>query len=115
MVDEAGVLIVRFDDPTVLNEVPSLWAREAVYRELQKRDHPRVMVDLEMIDYLSSLGIGALVGLKKRVEAEDGRLVLIGVSTYLCEILQGMGLLAILPIAHDSRAGMALLSSSPSA
>jgi anti-anti-sigma factor len=114
MRDEDGVLIVRFDDPTVLNELPSLWTREAIYRELQAHAFPRVLIDLGPIDYLSSLGIGALVGLKKRVEAYGGQLVLVGVQIYVREILQGMGLLAILPIADDAQSALALLSPPPS-
>jgi anti-sigma B factor antagonist len=106
-----GILIVRFEDPRVLNEVPSLWSREAVYKEVQSRAQPRVIVDLGTIDYLSSLGIGALVGLNRRVAAHGGKLVLVGVHPYVKDVLHTMSLDKILPITPDLPSAVALVSS----
>jgi anti-sigma B factor antagonist len=106
-----GILVVRFDDARVLNEVPSLWSRESIYREVQLRPRPQVIVDLGTIEYLSSLGIGALVGLKRRVEAGGGRLVLVGVHPYVKDILHSMSLDKILPITPDLPSALALIAS----
>jgi anti-anti-sigma factor len=112
--DVDGVLVVRYQDAGVLNEVPSLWSREEIYRQVETRERPLVVVDLGSIDYVSSLGIGALVGLKRRTELTGGRLVLVAVHPYVRDILQTMSLDKILPIASDLPSAFALLTSMPS-
>jgi anti-sigma B factor antagonist len=109
--DVDGVLVVRFTDARLLNEVPSLWSREGIYREVQARPNPLVVVDLGAIDYISSLGIGALVGLKRRTDQSGGRLVLAGVQPYVVDVLHGMTLDKILPITPDLPSAFALLAS----
>ncbi len=99
--DVDGILVVRFEDPASLNEVPSLWSREAIYKEVLARQGPLVAVDLIGIDYVSSLGIGALVGLLKRVQNQGGRLVLVSVHPYVVDVLTGIHLSTLLPIVAD--------------
>ncbi len=53
----------------------------------------RVVVDLSDVDYLSSLGIRALMALEKRLKSRSGGLVLTGLNPFVTQVLSLSGLL----------------------
>jgi anti-sigma B factor antagonist len=111
--EENGVLIVTLDNPVALNDFRSNTFREALYELVQSRNAPRVVVDLSAIDYLSSSGIAVLVGLKRRVELQNGKLVLCRVQPLVCDLLGVMRLNQYFTIAADENEALALLRPVP--
>jgi anti-sigma B factor antagonist len=111
--EEGGVLVISFDDPNAMNDGRSDSFRQAVYELVQAREHPLVAADLGAVDYLSSSGVALLVGLKRRVEAQNGKLVLHSLQPYVHDVLRITKLTQLLTISPDRKAAFALLSPSP--
>jgi anti-sigma B factor antagonist len=90
--EESGCVVITLDNPVALNDFRSTVFREALYEFVQARDHPLVVFDLAAVDYLSSSGVAILVGLKRRVDLQEGKLVLARVQPLVCDLLGVMRL-----------------------
>lgn len=73
----------------------------------QTRD--KIIVDLANVNFLASLGMRTLVVSAKALSSRGGRLVLVDPQTEVERALKSAGLDAIIPIAADSVAAIALL------
>ena len=107
--DDAGVLIVTLDDATELNDFRTNAFRDALYALVEPLTRPRVALDLGTTDYLSSSGIAILVGLKRRVEAHGGKLVLARVHPAVENLLGIMKLTQYFAFAPDVAQAVATL------
>jgi anti-sigma B factor antagonist len=108
-------LVIALDSPVPLNDFRSSTFRESLYEVVQARPDPRVAVDLSAIDYLSSSGVAILVGLKRRIDQKNGKLVLCRVQPLVCDLLRVMRLNQYFTFADDEAAALALLRPVPSA
>jgi anti-sigma B factor antagonist len=111
--DEAGVLVITFDDPNALNDGRSDGFRQSIYEVVEARPNPQVAADLGPVDYLSSSGVAVLVGLKRRVEAHNGKLVLFQLHPYVQDVLRITRLTQFFTIADDRPTALAALSPPP--
>ncbi len=102
-------LIVKLEDPVALNDFRSSSFRDALYQSIQTRTEPRVVLDLSAVDYLSSTGIAILVGLKRRVDQQRGKLVLCRVQPLVCDLLRVMRLNQYFTFADTEDEAVALL------
>lgn len=66
---------------------------EEAFEDLEREKGVRVVVDLSDVDYLSSLGIRALMTLEKRLKSSSGGLVLTGLNPFVTQVLSLSGLL----------------------
>ena len=82
------VLILVIDDPERVQADSSDLDRPSLDEILVDRTAPRVAVDLQSIEYLSSAGIAGLVTLRRKVMSAGGRLVLFGVQSVVQDLLQ---------------------------
>jgi len=71
----------------------------------------RIVVDLEQLHYISSAGIGALIGLVQRVRRSSGDLILVRPSQKIHKILDLLGFTAIFKIASSEDEALAALRS----
>ncbi|CAN5437444.1 anti-sigma factor antagonist BldG [soil metagenome] len=69
--------------------VPRL--REQLH-SLVAQGSPRIVVDLERVDFLDSTGLGVLVGALKRVRANGGELALVCTSSRIRKVFEVTGL-----------------------
>ena len=90
--EDGGVLTITLNNPFELNDFRSSTFRDALYEAVRDHDHPRVVLDIGASDYLSSSGVTTLVGLKRRVEAQNGTLVLTHVHAVVLNLLRVMKL-----------------------
>jgi anti-sigma B factor antagonist len=111
--EEAGVLVITFDDQASMNDGRSDAYRQSLYDLLQSVPEPRVAADLAPIDYLSSSGVALLVGLKRRLDARQGKLVLFHLHPYVLDVLRVMKLDRLLAIAESREAALAQLAPPP--
>jgi anti-sigma B factor antagonist len=106
---EPDGLIISLDNPVTLNDFRSNTFREALYEHVQSRVDPRVIVDLAAIDYLSSSGVAILVGLKRRIDLQNGKLILCRVQPLVCDLLRVMRLNQYFIFANDEDEAFALM------
>jgi anti-sigma B factor antagonist len=107
-------LIISIDEATALSDFRSNTFRDALYQAGEDGTTPHVALDLTRVDFLSSSGVAILVGLKRRLEAKQGKLVLFGVQPVVQELLRITRLTQFFLFADDEDAALAVLRSLPS-
>lgn len=107
--EESDALIVVFDSAAGLNDFRNNALRDALYELVQGIDDPRVALDMLKVDYLSSSGVAILVGLKRRVDTRNGKLVLFNVLPVVRDLFQVMKLDRYFPMAQDEHSAVAAL------
>jgi anti-anti-sigma factor len=113
--EEPDGAVISLDNPVALNDFRSNTFREALYEFVQSRGEPRIALDMSGIDYLSSSGVAILVGLKRRVDLQRGKLVLCRVQPLVCDLLRVMRLNQYFNFADTESDGLALLRPLPTA
>ena len=111
--EEPDVLIITIDDPAALKDFRSNAFRDAFYETVQTSEAGRVALDLSKIDFLSSSGVAILVGLKKRVDAKQAKLVIFGLQPVVHDLLRVMRLTQYFTFAPDEAQALALLRPMP--
>lgn len=82
------VIVIRLDVPGARDGGLLDADRDRIDAEMATVDHPRVVVALDAVEYLTSTGISVLIGLKRRAEAVGGRLVLVGARVHVMELMR---------------------------
>jgi anti-anti-sigma factor len=78
--------------------------------EIKVRACTKVLVDLEAVSSIGSMGIGFLVGLYTTVTKNpEGRFMLTGANSRVCDVLRLTRLDGVIPQAADFSAGLAAL------
>lgn len=72
--------------------------------ELIQKQTYRIIVNLEKLDYISSAGIGVLMGMLQEVRGNDGDLKLINMSSKIRNLFDMLGFSQIIRIYDDSQA-----------
>lgn len=70
----------------------------------------RLILDLSLVDYISSVGLSTLVGLHKGIVSRKGRLVLAAPQTAVTDILRAAHLLNLFTVAPDRKAAVKALN-----
>ena len=68
-----------------------------------------VLLDLSALNYVSSAGLRAILVAAKKLQAEDGRLALCGLSEQIAEVFEVSGFDTILAIHPDQAAALAAM------
>ena len=113
--DESDVLILRFEVAAGLNDFRNNALRDALYEMVQNRTDPFLAVDLNKVDYLSSSGVAILVGLKRRVDTHNGKIVFFNVQPVVRDLLAVMKLDRFFLISDDEPQALASLRPVPTA
>lgn len=111
--EEGDILLITLIDPVAVNESQAYGLRQVVYGAVESRELPKVAIDLDAIDYISSTGIALLIGLKRRVEIRQGRLALIRLHGDVRELFGVMKLLDLFDTFDDREQAFQFLRSSP--
>ena len=112
---ESETLIVKFEAAAGLNDFRNNALRDALYELVQNRAEPALAVDLQHVDYLSSSGVAILVGLKRRVDTRNGKIVLFHVQPVVRDLLAVMKLDRYFAIADNEAQALASLRPLPTA
>ncbi|HTU78226.1 MAG TPA: STAS domain-containing protein [Solirubrobacteraceae bacterium] len=70
----------------------------------------KVIVDLEQVLFLASMGIRTLIIGAKTVKLKGGRMVLLRPSADVHKVLTAMGTDTVIPIVHDLEAAISAVS-----
>lgn len=113
--NESGALIVMFEAAASLNDFRNHSLRDALYDLVQNQPEPVVAVDLQNVDYLSSSGVALLVGLKRRVDTRQGRIVLFHIQPVVRDLLAVTKLDRFFNMVDDEPQALAALRPLPTA
>ena len=91
-----GWAVARASGDLDLTTAPRL--REQLVRVVVE-GQPRVILDLQAVDFVDSTGLGVIVGLLKRTRSQGGDLRLVSTRTGLRQILELTALDQALPLA----------------
>jgi anti-anti-sigma factor len=116
IVDEVdGVCVIRVRSPNIFDDQIDSLRRE--FASVVAEARPRaVVLDFSNVSMISSLGVGTVIGLYKKVRENGGRLALCSLNPVvehvfqLCQIIEsddGKGLLAVYPDAPSAAAALA--------
>jgi anti-sigma B factor antagonist len=106
---ESDASVIVFDSAAGLNDFRNNALRDALYEFVQGIEDPRLALDLLKVDYLSSSGVAILVGLKRRIDTRNGKIVLFNVLPVVRDLLHVMKLDRYFPIADDEHSALAAL------
>jgi anti-sigma B factor antagonist len=112
---QSDVLIVKFEAAAGLNDFRNNALRDALYELVQNRQSPLLAVDLQKVDYLSSSGVAILVGLKRRVDTHNGKIVFYHVQPVVRDLLGVMKLDRFFTITDEEDPALAALRPVPTA
>jgi anti-anti-sigma factor len=112
---ESGVHVLSITRTSLLDDDANQLRRE-FSTVLPPGANSRVVLDLTRVDAMSSAGVGALVGLLKRIREQGGQLVLCGLSARVAYVLQMCQLIdedasqAIFVTTRDQESALARLA-----
>jgi len=112
---ESDVLVIAFDNPVALNDFRNTPVRDAVYETLQAHPNARLAVDLSQVDFLSSSGIAILVGMKRRIDARNGHMIVYHLQPIVRDLLAITKLDRFFTIVEDEQRALAMFRSLPTA
>jgi anti-sigma B factor antagonist len=105
-----GVTVVSIAEPTEIDAATADSFKEAVAAAID--DSPKVVLDISRIEFFDSAGMGALLGIQKRVAQAEGRLVLTGQSRAVREVFQMVGFDLVFDVQPDVPLAVAALNES---
>ncbi len=97
-----NVVVVSFQRGRIREEREILKALEDLGKYIETHAGASVLLDLENVEYLSSAGLGNLVGLLKKSRRANGKFRLCCLQESILELFEVMRLTAIFEI-HETR------------
>jgi anti-sigma B factor antagonist len=98
--DADGVAVVAVHGELDLETAPAL--KTALVEAIEEQPGRRIVVDLEGLDFIDSIGLGILLGGLKRARGSDGELVLVATGRNVLKVLELTGLVRVFEI-HPGR------------
>jgi anti-anti-sigma factor len=71
--------------------------------------HKAVLIDLQKVSFIGSMGLRALVSPARAIKNHGGRIVLFGPNAMVEKVLQTSGIDTMIPVHHDLQAAIAAL------
>lgn len=112
---ESDAVIVKFESAGSLNDFRNNALRDSLYELVQNSPAPMLAVDLQKVDFLSSSGVAILVGLKRRIDTRNGKIVFFQVQPVVRDLLNVMKLDRFFTVADDEERALASLGPLPTA
>ena len=100
------VLIVRLEDPR-LDSAISSEVKTELLRLMDRQELRNILLDLSMVEYADSSGLGALLFGHRHAASKDGRLKLLHVNTKVLTLIKIAKLENILEWYHDEEEALA--------
>lgn len=93
-----GVVIIGFNRGGIRDEREILKTLESLGRYVESRNELKIILDLESVQYMTSAGIGHLVGLLKKARAHGTTLKLCSLQEPIAELFDVLRLTSIFEV-----------------
>ena len=93
-----GVAIIGFNRGGIRDEREILKTLESLGRYVESKNELKIILDLENVEYMTSAGIGHLVGLLKKARARDTTLKLCSLQESIAELFDVLRLTSIFEV-----------------
>lgn len=84
----SGVHILRIQSAHLQNRLPLVVLEEAVDAVLEQEDHPRVVINMECVEFLATTALAKLISCNEKIVGKDGRTSLCCVHPNVAEVLE---------------------------
>ncbi len=101
-----NILIVRLEGEFDLHTVDSF--KDAVEKKINSKVK-NIILNLKQIKFIDSSGLGAILGLYKRVTARGGKIVMANATPQLKRIFELSGILKIMKISKNEEDALDLI------
>jgi len=105
-----GVTVVSIAEPIEIDAATADAFKEAVAAAID--DAVKAVLDISLVEFFDSAGMGALLGIQKRVAQANGRLILVGQSRAVREVFQMVGFDLVFDVQPDVPLALAALNES---
>ena len=83
---EEGIVRVGFVDRNILDEGSIQLIGEEINRIIDGADEPRLLINFEDVDHLSSAALGTLISVNNRIREKGGQLRLANIDPQIYEV-----------------------------
>jgi anti-sigma B factor antagonist len=98
---EGGVTVARFRDHKILDEANIQQLGRELNALAESGDHPRLLLNFEDVEFLSSAALGKLISLKKKASATQTELKLCSIRPEIFEVFKITSLHQVFDICED--------------
>lgn len=105
-----GMTVVRLMDEKILDADNIQGIEDSIMPVIEQAEQIRLLVDFSNVKFLSSVMLGVLIRISKRVYERDGKLGLCGINPKIYEIFKITRLNKIFDIYEDTNEALSKLS-----
>ena len=84
--EKDGITCVAFVDRNILDEANIQQIGDEIGRIIDSQPQPKLMIDFENVDHLSSAALGTLITVNNKVNSKDGQLRLVNIDPQIYEV-----------------------------
>ncbi len=107
------VIVVRFKDSKLIDDLAIVKVANELYALAAEPDGRRLLLNFAGVDYLSSMFLSKLLGLKRRLEKKQGQLKLCEICPEVREVFGITKIDTILEIVATEDEGLAAFAENP--
>lgn len=85
---QGGVTVIEFEDRKILEELIINQIGERLSEIIEAESDPRLLLDFQHVEHLSSAALGMLITLNKQLTERHGRLVLANINKDIYEVFK---------------------------
>jgi len=105
--EEGQITRVRFLDRNILEEANIQQIGDEVAHLIERSDNPKLLIDFDQVEHLSSAALGTLITINNRIRQKDGQLRLCNIDPQIYEVFVITKLNKLFQIHEDTVKAMA--------
>lgn len=105
------VTLVRFLERRILDELSIQEIGDELFRLTEGVTEPKILLDFQEVEFLSSAALGKLITLDKKVKSKEGKLKLCGIHPEIFKVFEITRLNEVFDIRSNHLTGISAFSS----
>ncbi|NLX14422.1 MAG: STAS domain-containing protein [Phycisphaerales bacterium] len=86
--NQGNIRVVKLEDRKIIEELMINQIGERLGDLTDAEDKPRILLDFNQVEHLSSAALGMLITLNKKVNEREGQLVLVNIRPQIYEVFK---------------------------